>query len=106
MTVNPRQSLTELRFERDWLVAQINQGRVEEESDAQEKIMERLDQIDLALAATPAVSISDLIIKLSRLACLVCPTRAPIPETTIEGVFLRAIMADAIALAAREEMGR
>ncbi len=30
--------------------------------------MERLDQIDLALAATPAVSLPDLIIKLSRLA--------------------------------------
>ena len=103
MTEAPRQSLTQLRFERDWLAMQLSQGRVEEESGPHEKFLERLDQIDLALAATPAVSLPDLIIKLSRLACLVCPTRGPIPETTIEGVFLKAIVADAIALAAQEE---
>lgn len=103
MTETPRQSLTSLRFERDWLVMQLTRRAGERENGPQEKIMERLDQIDLALAATPAASLSDLIIKLSRLACLVCPTRGPIPETTIEGVFLRAIVADAIALAAREE---
>lgn len=77
MTETRKQSLTQLRFERDWLLMKLNQGRAEEESEPYERIMERLDQIDLALATTPAVSLSDLIIKLSRLACLACPTREP-----------------------------
>ena len=92
-----KKSMADLDVERRRLEAFIEESNLsDEESD---RLGCRLDNIDRAIAAMPARNNAELLIKVKRLAALICPSRRPIVEDCLEHVLLAAVLRDAQALA-------
>ncbi|MEX0645679.1 MAG: hypothetical protein WD076_10230 [Parvularculaceae bacterium] len=87
-----------LDFERRRLEAGLAQGELQAAERA--AFIGRLEDLDLAIAATPARNCEDLRIKISRLAALIHPLAEPIAEDCLEHVMLAAILRDTETLAA------
>ena len=90
-------SVAQLDFERRALLAELDYGQLNE--PAARDLMRRIEDLDLAIAATPAQSLSDLATKLDRLADVLKAGLAP-GSVTLESVLLKALLHDAKRLSA------
>ena len=102
MKKHSAKSLYQLTFKRKWLVTQLEAGKFPEESQEHDRVFERLEEIDLAIAASPAHTLKDVIVKLERFAALYHPAPGPIPEDTLEFILLKVLLDDCRRLAAKE----
>jgi hypothetical protein len=90
MTRPTRRSIQQLDFERRWLTAKITYDGANETE--QDDISRQIEDLELAIAATPVADIVDLNIKANCLAEVLHPSSEPIPEDTMEGVLLNAVL--------------
>ncbi len=90
MTSPTRRSIEQLDFERRWLMAKVMHGDVGEAE--QNDLTCRIENLELAIAATPVADINDLTIKVKRLAAALYPSLEPIPEDGFEVILLKAVL--------------
>lgn len=90
MTRPTRLSIQQLDFDRRWLMAKVSHGSANETE--QDGLSRQIEDLDLAIAATPVTDMDELTIKVTRLAAALYPSPGPIPEDGIEGVLLRAVL--------------
>lgn len=90
MTQRPCRSIEQLDFERRWLMAKATHSAVGEA--AQNDLARQIEDLELAIAATPVADIVDLNIKANRLAEVLHPSSGPILEDSMEGVLLNAVL--------------
>lgn len=83
-------SIGQIDFERRWLTAKVAHGGLGDSE--QNDLVRRIEDLELAIAATPVNDIDDLAIKVERLAAAFHPSLDPIPEDSIEAVLLKAVM--------------
>ncbi len=102
MSRTPTKSLSQLQFERQWLATKLSARSVVLTELEKIEIMSKLESLDLLLAATPAQTLQDLLIKLEEFARACYPSDGMPDEETPDGVLFSAILADARDLSARE----
>ena len=95
-----RPGITQLSFQRTWLLAKLDHGGLSKEEDVD--LMDGLEELDFKIAATPCISMQDLCLKIERLADLLYPADTQIPEDCLEHILLWAVLRDARRLAGAE----
>jgi len=85
-----RRSIQQLDFERRWLTAKMIHGGAREAE--QDDLSRQIEDLELAIAATPVTGMDELTIKVIRLAAALYPSSEPITEDGIESVLLRAVL--------------
>ena len=93
-----QKSLNDLLAEREKLVAQLAQDLLPENSKERLGVEERIDEIDLAISTTPALSLSDVLLKLQLLRRFWYPIDRPIPETSQDNVLFKSVLDDVTRL--------
>lgn len=93
----PKPSITQLAFQRKWMLARLDCGSLSEGEEA--ALLDSLEIVDLHIAATPCENVRDLTLKLERLKDVLWPSSEAMPEDCLEHVFLTAVLRDAIRLA-------
>ncbi len=92
MPKDPPRSITQLDFERRWLLARIDHEGLGEA--AAQDLMRRIEDLDLATAASSSESLAELTLKAERFAAAYWPSGDPAPQDCIEHILLNAILRD------------
>ncbi len=95
MSKEPQRSITQLDFERRWMLAKLDHGG--NNDDEAQSLIRRIEDLDLAIAASPSETLVDLRIKIERLYTELLPTDVG-QEGCLEHVLLAAILSDAVKL--------
>lgn len=95
---NRRATIAQLDLERRALVARLDHGRPDE--SAAQSLMQRIEDLDLAIAATPAGNYADLAVKFARLLAAQGFTKCE--AFCLEGAFIEAICEDLKRLAGEQ----
>ena len=101
-TISIQKSLSQLDLERRWLSARITRGHRNLCESRKSEILSRIDALDLAMAATPAETAEDLLIKLEHLAEILFPHVDAISPDTFEEILFIAVLDDVRTLAGHE----
>ena len=94
--------LVQLDYERRWLSAKLSRGHRNLSEGQSQEILHRIDTLDFEIAASPAESFDDLLVKVNRLRELMFPVENDDIEKTIEGIFFHSVLKDTRVLADRE----
>ncbi len=97
-----QKSLIDLLTERDKLVAQLQYDHLSDQSREHLAVEQRIDEIDLAISAAPAASLSDLHLKLQLLRRFWYPINCPIPETSQDSILFKSVLDDVARLVEEE----
>ncbi len=87
--------MRDLVFQRKWMLARLEYGQLTEESAERRRVLDQLVDLDLKIAAYPAQSLSDLIVKLNRYREFFFSEGETIPEDSLDHIYLGAILRDA-----------
>lgn len=97
-----RKTLVQLDYQRRWLSVQLSRGHQNQSGGQSQGILNRIDTLDFEMAASPAQSVEERLIKLNRLSELLFPGERDDVEETIEGLFFKSVLTDARVFADRE----
>ena len=92
------ESVTQLEFKRRWLMARLDRGRRTLATKESEGLIREIEDLDLAISATPAQDFRDLLIKAHLLETALAPEDGN-HTCSLEDVLLAGLLADLERLA-------